>query len=166
MFLYPWVKLIHVISAFGFMTAHGVSVFVLFKLQSEQDRERICALLELSRLSLNPMYISLVGLLITGIAGGFMANWWRMGWIWLALALFLALGAIMGKYGRQHFEMLRWALGISAANPSNRREVIPVTADSPEQLRALIASGHTRLLAWTGLGGLAAILLLMVLKPF
>ncbi len=164
--LYPWVILVHVVCAFGFMMAHGVSVFVMFKLQGEQDRERICALLELSRLSLNPMYFALIGLLVTGIAGGFMASWWRMGWIWLALVLFFALGFIMGRYGRPYFENLRSALGISIPNRSRNSAVIPVTADSPEQLRALIASGHSRLLAWSGLGGLAAILLLMVLKPF
>ncbi|HVN55572.1 MAG TPA: hypothetical protein VMT46_14660 [Anaerolineaceae bacterium] len=166
MSVYPWVVLIHVISAFGFVMAHGVSVVVLFRLQGERDRERICTLLELSRATLNPMYITLILVLITGIAGGFLAKWWRMGWIWLALAVFFALSFVMGRYGRAYFETLRSALGIAAPNQSENRAPIPVTAETPEQLRTLIASGHSRLLAWSGLGGLAVILLLMLMKPF
>ena len=33
------------------------------------------------------MYLSLLLLLLTGIAGGFIGSWWSRGWIWAALVL-------------------------------------------------------------------------------
>ena len=46
--MYPWVVFLHVLSAFGFLLAHGASAAVMFKVRGEQDRARLHALLDLS----------------------------------------------------------------------------------------------------------------------
>jgi hypothetical protein len=46
--LYLWIVYVHVASAFGFVLARGVAVFVGFRIRHECDRARIAALLDLS----------------------------------------------------------------------------------------------------------------------
>jgi hypothetical protein len=46
--MYNWLVFLHVVSALGFMMAHGVSVSVAFALRRERHSERVRALLELS----------------------------------------------------------------------------------------------------------------------
>lgn len=38
---YPWVVLAHVIGAFGFVFAHGVSAFVAFRLRAANGAEEV-----------------------------------------------------------------------------------------------------------------------------
>ena len=45
--LYPWVVLVHIVAAFVFLMAHGVSAFVAFRIRGETDRTRLAALLDL-----------------------------------------------------------------------------------------------------------------------
>lgn len=68
--LYPWIVFVHVAAAFGFVLAHGVAVFVGFRIRQERDRARIAALLDLSTGSLPPMYGSLLVLLVAGLTAG------------------------------------------------------------------------------------------------
>jgi hypothetical protein len=46
--MYNWLVFLHVVSALGFMMAHGVSVSVAFALRRERHPERVRALLGLS----------------------------------------------------------------------------------------------------------------------
>ena len=73
---YPWIVLLHVLGAFGFVFAHGASAFAAFRIRSERDPARVAALLDMSGTSLGLMYVSLLILLIGGIAAGFVGSWW------------------------------------------------------------------------------------------
>lgn len=42
---YPWIVLLHVTGAFGFVLAHGVSVLVAFRLCSEREPANVAALM-------------------------------------------------------------------------------------------------------------------------
>ena len=79
--MYQWIIFAHVVSAFTFFMAHGVAIAVALRLSHERQTERLQVLLELSNLSRPASNISLIVLLLSGIAGGFIADWWRMGWI-------------------------------------------------------------------------------------
>ena len=46
--MYNWWVFLHIAGVFAFLTAHGVSVGVAFKLRRERDPQRILALNELS----------------------------------------------------------------------------------------------------------------------
>jgi hypothetical protein len=80
--MYGIVVLLHVLGAFAFVLAHGVSMLASFRLRGERDRARQAQLLELSGIGVGLMYIGLGVLLVAGIAAGFMGNHWGRAWIW------------------------------------------------------------------------------------
>src|SRR5215208_6713113 len=85
--LYPWVILLHIVGAFVFAASHGVAIWMTMQLSQERDRVRMAALLDLSAASLGGLYLGLVLLLIGGIWGGLIGNWFESLWIWAALVL-------------------------------------------------------------------------------
>ncbi len=73
--MYEWILFLHVVGALVFMMSHGVSIFIAFQLQQEEEINRIRALLDLSMLSLRGMWGSILILLGAGIAlVGFMGK--------------------------------------------------------------------------------------------
>ena len=89
--MYSWIIYFHIAAAFTFILAHGVSALVGLRVRSETNPERIRALLELVSVSLGLLYPALLILLLTGIGGGFAANWWGQDWIWAGLVMFVVL---------------------------------------------------------------------------
>ena len=93
--MYGVVVLLHVLGAFAFVLAHGVSMLVSFRLRSERDPVRRVLLFELSSTGINLMYIGLAVLLLAGIAAGFLGNHWGRLWIWAALGTLVVVMAVM-----------------------------------------------------------------------
>ena len=155
--MYQWVVFLHILAAFGFALAHGASVAVLLKLRTERDRERIRTLLELSGASMRGFYGSILVLLGAGIVAGFLGNWWGMLWIWLALALFLAIAVLMYPLASLHFRRIGNAVKL---RPSGA----PMASD--EEIEELLRSRRVALIAAVGYGGFVVILWLMRFKPF
>lgn len=155
--MYPWIVFLHVAGAFGFLLAHGVSVAVLLRLRTERNRARITTLLDLSSSSMTGFYASIVVLLAAGTLAGFIGNWWRMGWIWASLGLFLVIAAAMYPLATTYFRRLRAAVG-------KRPSGAPVASD--EELDELLGSGRPALIAVIGFGGILIILWMMMFKPF
>ena len=155
--MYPWFVFAHIAGVLGFMLAHGVSVAVLLRLRRERDRQRIATLLELSGGSMLAFYLSIVLLLGGGVAAGFSGNWWGAGWIWVSLAMFLAIAASMYPLGSRYFRRIRAAVGM---RPSGA----PMVSD--EELEEVLRSGRAAAVAVVGFGGIVVILWLMVFKPF
>lgn len=162
--MYPWIVFLHVLSAFAFAFAHGASVKVAFKLHREKSTDRLAALLELSAEYTNLMYLSIVVLLLAGIAGGFHGDWWGSGWIWLALALLVGLFFAMFGLGTSRFTALRRALGVPYLEGTKQQTA--QSPASPEQIAACLAAINPPLLATLGFGALTVIVGLMILKPF
>lgn len=162
---YSWVKFVHVLAVLGFLAAHGVSVSVAFKLRGERDRERVRALLDLSKAYLNAMYASLGVLILAGVVAGIQGGWFtRSLWIWLGLVLLFGIMVAMYYLGTSHFNELRKAVGLPYAIGSRPQSAIePVTDD---ELAALLENGQPWALAGIGFGGIAVIAFLMMFKPF
>ena len=95
--MYQWLVFLHVLGVFGFLLAHGVSVFVAFRVQREKDVHAIRALLGLSASAVMMSTFSLLLILVAGIIAGFMGNWWSMGWIWAALGVFVVVWILMSR---------------------------------------------------------------------
>jgi hypothetical protein len=163
--MYSWLIFLHVISVFGFLFAHGASAAVMFKVRAERDPARLGALLDLSNAVGGLMGAAGLLLLVTGIIGGFMRQWWGQGWIWVSLALLLGLSFPMSYWGRLYFDRVRRAIGVPTPD-DRRKKVAPPAPAPPEQLGAVLASGRPGLLAAIGLGGLLVITWLMMFKPF
>ena len=162
--MYQWVVFLHVVGAFGFVLAHGTSMFVSLKLRRERDLERVRALLDISGVSLIVMYALLLLMLVAGITAGFMGHWWGRGWIWAALALLVVMAIVMSWLGTEYYDRVRKAVGLPGIH-SGRKNMPPELA-SAEELDKLLSSPHPFILTAVGAGGLLVILRLMMLKPF
>jgi hypothetical protein len=160
--MYSWLVFLHVLGIFGFLTAHGVSASVFFTLKHERNVDRICTLLQLSSGSARIMVISLLTLLISGIITAFLGHWWRYGWIWLSLALLIAIYAGMSLLGTRILNEVRMGVGLPSAYGQPPRP----ERFNAEELNARLEQIHPYRLALIGFGGLVLIAWLMMFKPF
>jgi hypothetical protein len=162
--MYLWIVLLHVAGAFIFVIAHGASVWVVNAVAREKDARRIGALADLSSFSLTAAYVGLLLLLVGGIWAGIYNDWFRFGWIWTALVLFVAVAVAMYMVATPFFKRLRIALGQRTMGmPQDAPEPTPAP-DS--EIVAIAASAPTLILNLVGGVGLLVILWLMVVKPF
>jgi hypothetical protein len=164
MTVYRLIVFLHVISALGFIMAHGVSAMMIFKVSRERKYENLCNYLDISSTALRPAMLFLHGVELTGITLTLWAGWWRMGWIWLSLALFVAIGFVMAKYGAGYMGRVRKAMGM-VSQKDLAKGIRPMPAPT-EVLMDVIAQGKPKLVLAAGFGGMAAIVMLMVMKPF
>ncbi len=154
---YKWIRFIHIISAIGFVGIHGASMFVLYAIRSERDRRRIEGLLEFSAKTVIMMYLSLGLVVWTGFWLGFELNFlFSLGWYWWSLGLLVATSLLMWLVAKPWTARVRAACGI---RPSG----VPRVSD--EELAQILRSPRTHAITAIGIGGLGAILYLMVFKP-
>lgn len=157
--MYQWLVFLHVLGVFGFLLAHGVSLFVGFRVQREKDIHAVRALLGLSASAVMWTSLSLLVLLIGGIGAGFVGNWWSHGWIWAALGVFVVVWALMSIFSGPAFRRARMAVGFTG----------PRTIDESvvgDDLAVRLADLRPWLPTVIGGVGLVILLWLMVLKPF
>ena len=157
--MYQWVVFLHVLAVFWFLLAHGVSLFVAFRVQREKDIHAIRALLGLSSSAAMASLIGLIVLLLAGVAAAFMGNWWHAGWVWVSLAVFVLIWAAMSIFSGPAFRRARMAAGFTGPTTINESIV-------SEKLPVTIAELRPWLPTIIGGVGLAIILWLMMLKPF
>lgn len=162
--MYPWVKFLHLLGAFGFVLSHGASAAVTFRLRHERELERIRALLDLSSASLGAMYISILVLLASGIWAGFLGGYWGKGWIWTALGLLIVLIVVMNVIAIRVYSPIRKAAGLQYFENMKPQPALPPA--SPEDIRTVTERARPLPVAVIGLGGLVMIVWLMVFKPF
>jgi uncharacterized membrane protein len=154
---YRWIKFLHIAATIGFVGIHGASIFVLYAIRGERDRRRIENLLEFSAKTVTTMYLSLALVVWSGFWLGFELDFWfRQGWYWWSLALLVATSLLMWFVAKPFGERVRAACEI---RPSG----VPRVSD--EELGQILRSPRTHLITAIGVGGLGAILYLMVFKP-
>jgi len=165
--LKPWLALVHELSLFAFLMAHGTSVFVALRLRSETDHERIARGLELSGMSSPAMFLALLALLASGILSGIVGGWWTSGqlWIWVSVALLVALVVLMYALPVRHLNAVRHALGRPTYADVRKGRQPPLPAGEAE-VTALLASPLPLYTAAISFGGIALITWLMIMKPF
>ncbi len=159
----PWLVFAHILGAFTFVLAHGVSIFVALRVRSERDPSRIVALLDLSKSAVVIAAIAVAFLLLTGIAAGFVGDYWGQLWIWVSIAILVLLWAYMSFRGTMYHDSVRRAVGSIGIYDHKATEAPP---PDPQALAALLASPRAVELAAVGGIGLLVILWLMVFKPF
>ncbi|MGH2739813.1 MAG: DUF2269 family protein [Actinomycetota bacterium] len=155
--MYRWWVFVHIVGVFGFLTAHGASVAVAFRLRGERNPARIQALLELSGRSINAFFVSLLVLLTGGIVAGFLGHWWAQAWIWVSLGVLVATSLVMFLLGTPYYKRLR----LAAQEASGGSEVV-----TEDRLVGVLRSPVPIILAFVGFGALGLILYLMMFKPF
>jgi hypothetical protein len=159
----PWLVFAHILGAFIFVLAHGVSMFVALRIRGEQDRVRVAALLDLSKSAVAIAAFAVIFLLITGVAAGFVGDWWGQRWIWTSIAILVVLWGYMSFRGTRYLDDVRHAVG--SVGLYDKKGTEPPPAD-PAAAARLLASARAMELATVGGVGLVAILYLMAFKPF
>jgi hypothetical protein len=159
----PWLVFAHVLGAFTFVMAHGVSIFVALRVRTERDQARVGALLDLSKSAVTIAALAVMFLLVTGIIAGFVGDWWGERWIWVSIGILILLWGYMSFRGTRYFDAVRHATGSVGIYDKKGTE-----APRPDSAAAaaLLASSRALELAAVGGIGLVAILYLMAFKPF
>jgi hypothetical protein len=162
--MYHWVVFIHVLSALTFFMAHGASAAMAFQLRREKELARIRAILDLSNAALPVIYISVMVLLLAGIAAGIMGNWFSQGWIWAALVLMVVMFGWMYYYVYRYYTPIRKAAGLPYRDRGGEH-----SAEAPLselEIEAVIQAANPGLLSGVAFALVAVILWLMMFKPF
>jgi hypothetical protein len=162
--LYPWIVIAHILGAFLFALAHGVNLFVAFKVRSEREPERIRALLELSGSSITATYAGLLILLVAGIAAAWSRGWFGFGWPWLSLGLVVGLSVVMFQRGSVYYNAVRHAVGLRSFQ--DKPDAPPPRPLPSDALATLLQTRRPEELAAVGGLGLGVLEWLMVAKPF
>jgi cytochrome bd-type quinol oxidase subunit 2 len=151
-----WVFL-HVASVLVFLSCHGGSMFVAYRIRGVGgDRTKIEDLLAFSGTTVRPMYISLVVLVVFGVVAGIKGQWFHYWWIWAAIGILLVTTGLMTAVARPYFKRVTAAC---AMRPSG----VPRASD--EELAELLRGPTTHIVSAIGTLGLLAILYLMIFKP-
>ena len=162
--LYPLIVVAHILGGFIFAMAHGVSLFVAFRIRGQHDPDRIRAYLELSGGTVPMMYAGLLILLVAGIGAAIMRGWFGFGWPWLSLGLLVGLALLMYQRGSVYYNQVRRAVGLRTYQD---KPDAPVPAPRPtEEVVRLLNTRRPEELAVVGGLGLGMIIWLMVAKPF
>jgi MFS family permease len=162
--LYPWIVLIHVLAAFGFAMAHGVSVFAAFAMRSSRQPEAVRTLLGLSSMSIGALYGFLLLLLIAGITAAIMGGWFGRGWPWAAIAVVVVIVVAMYAMASRYYATIRSAVGLPSMN--DKKGEPPSAPVSDEELAKLLDTRRPEALAAIGFIGFVVLVWLMELKPF
>jgi hypothetical protein len=144
--LYPWVVLTHVLAAFAFAMAHGVSVFAAFAMRSSKEPSAVRTLLTVSGTSIGTLYISLLVLLLAAIA--------------VVVIVIVAMYAMASRY----YASVRSAVGMPSMN--DKKGEPPPEPVPNEELARILDTRRPETLALIGFGGFAILVWLMELKPF
>src|SRR2546427_164889 len=133
-------------------------------LRQEGELAGIQALLVLSNVATQGLYVGVVILLIGGITAAFMAGLWGRGWIRAAIALLVALIAFMYAGATPYYGAVRRAAGLGYYI-IGKRGGGPEPVNTGDLARLLGSSRATELTA-VGTIGLLLLVWLMVMKPF
>ncbi len=154
---YRWIRFLHIATAIGFVGIHGASIVLLYALRKERDRVRIEGILDFSSGTATAMYVSLAAVIGTGVWLGFTrTRLFGEVWYWLSLVLLVAISALMYVIAKPFTARIRQACEI-------RPTGVPRVSD--EELAQIMRSSRTYVVTAIGVGGLLAILYLMVFQP-
>ncbi len=154
---WQWWLLVHLTGVLVFVGAHGVSMFVMFRIRGERDRQRIAELITFSGTTTRPMYIGLAILTIGGVGAGLTLHLFSQWWLWIAIGILLITIGLMSGLAKPYFRRI-------TASCEIRPSGVPRVSD--EELEQLLRSGEATMIAVIGIVGLLLILYLMLFKPF
>jgi len=162
--LVRWLIFLHVLAALTFFLAHGTSAAMAFKLRRERDFARIRAMLDLSDSTIEIMFISFLGMGLTGVILPFLIHIWNKGWVWLSIALMIFVFIWMVGMNERSYKALRKGVGLPYRKGST--EYPAETPSSAEEVTALLEKTGVTGLVVVGYVIPAFVLWLMVFKPF
>jgi hypothetical protein len=152
--VYNFWLFVHLGGLLMFVAGHGTSAVAGMRLRQEREPARMSALLDASAAARGSTYAGMALLGTGGLVDAFLGHWWSAGWVWTSIAVFLTMAGILVALAIPYYRRLR--LAVARARSSSEDQEIDRLAASPVPVLILAV----------GLVGLAAILWLMVFKPF
>lgn len=141
----------------AFAAIHGASMVVLYVIRNQSDRKRIESLMSFSAATVVPTYISLVGVIGTGLWLGLVATgWMTQAWYWVSLGVLLLITLLMFLVARPFGKRI---LAACEMRPTG----VPRRSDA--ELKQILTSQRTNVITAMGVVGLGLILWMMVFKP-
>lgn len=162
--LVPWLVFLHTLCALAFFMAHGASVAMAFKIRSQTNIERIRAMLDLSGSTMMMMFVSFLGMGLTGLAMPFILRIWNRGWIWLSIVLMVAVFLHMAFMSERRYKHLRRLVGLPYMIGSREYPAEPPASQA--EVEAHLKKMKVTDLVIVGLVIPTIVLWLMVFKPF
>ncbi|HLF36392.1 MAG TPA: DUF2269 family protein [Anaerolineales bacterium] len=156
--MYDLIRFVHVLTALIYFLFHGAIASVSFALRRAGTPERTEALEQVMRLVYHPIPTSLVIMVLSGLALGFLGSWWSDRWIWVSIGLLLFVGVLMNRLGKASLTE-GFAAGREPRSDTNPTEARP--GSNPPRAFFL----HPTFLTVTGVVALAVITWLMMFKP-
>ena len=163
--VFQWIVFLHIFGVFVFLTAHGVSSGVGFRLAKERSRERVAALLEFSASSYKVMMVGFWWILITGFVLGVGGELLGRGWFWAAIITLIVLAGLMTPLAAIPYNRVRTMLGLPRPLRGRRRPAAATNGGSAD-LDAALSKISPYPSAIVGFVGLGFLLYLMMFKPF
>jgi hypothetical protein len=99
---------------------------------------------------------------IPGVIAAFITPWWRQGWVWASLVVFLIISIVMYRYGAGYIGLIQGA----AQRLIEARKTNTEVENALKEFEAARHSSYPMLVSVVGIIGLAIILWLMRFKPF
>lgn len=162
--LIRWLIFLHVLTAFTFFLAHGTSAAMAFKLRKETDFVRIRAMLDLSDSTVEIMFISFLGMGLTGLALPFFIHIWNKVWVWASIILMIFVFIWMVWMNERAYKTLRKLVGLPYRQGSKEYPAQPPA--NAEEVIAQIKKTNTTGLIVVGYVIPMIVLWLMIFKPF
>jgi hypothetical protein len=163
--LYPLVVTGHVFFVIVALGAHGASALAMVAVQSEADRARLAAILDLSVRALSAAGVALGAAVLLGIAATIMGGHGGRLWVWVSVGVLVVLMVLMGPLAGTPMRRVRRALGMrfERNGPGFDPKLAPLSDGELDAARAALRPG---LVASVGLGGTFLLVWLMEVKPW
>jgi uncharacterized membrane protein len=147
--LYTWLRFLHLIGLVAFLIGHGISAGASFVLRRPLSDTARAAVLMVSIRAYAGAGPGLLLLVVTGVWMGFLGSWWRTGWIWTSIVVFVAVIVAMSAQSVPYHK----ARDAAAKNPMG-------------EIESELKRARPEVLAAVGTVALVILVFLMVFKPF
>src|SRR5438309_12127612 len=102
--MYRYWFTLHILGVFAFLSCHGVSMFVMYRVRRlGVDREKIAELIAFNGTTVRPMYVSLAVLVVAGFVAGVQGQWLNDWWIWIAVVILVVTTGLMTAIAKPYF---------------------------------------------------------------
>jgi len=103
--MYNWLVFLHILFAFLFMLGHGAHVAAMLKFRGEPDPERSKTFFS-NVPDIKYVRYFTVAMGVFGLAAAFVTPWWKAGWPWISLVVFLIIWWVMYRYGGGYYGII------------------------------------------------------------
>ena len=159
--MYPWLLFLHVGATLLFMLAHGIHVVIMLRWRQAEDPEFGLTLFN-GLPGAGATRILLAAVIVTGLILAVLGDWWQEIWVWLSLGILAVMWLAMYRMGGGYFGLVQ-AAALAAIEEARDQPGSTVARDA---YRATRLGTQPMAMMVVGIGGLAAVLWLMIFKPF